>query len=80
MSVLTLEIAQNNLAAWYAASEAAASGNSYRIGTRMLTRENASEIRKMIAYWEGRVAEMEAAAAGMNRRGARVMRVIPRDL
>jgi hypothetical protein len=80
VSGVTLDIAQRNLDAWIAASEAAASGNSYRIGTRQLTRENATEIRNMIAYWERRVEELAAAASGINRRGARVMRVIPRDL
>lgn len=77
---MTLETAQRNLDAWIAASEACASGLSYKIGQRSLTRTDAAEIRNMISYWERRVSELTAAAAGVNRRGARVMGVIPRDL
>lgn len=73
---MTLAKAQAKLDMWLAAEDAVASGQMYRIGTRTLQRADLPEILKMIRYWQG---EVERLAAGRGR-GARVMRVIPRDL
>ena len=60
----TLAEATAQLAAWEAASLATASGKSYAIGDRQLTRNNAQEIVTMIGYWQRRVDALTAAAAG----------------
>ncbi|MFC3802816.1 DUF6148 family protein [Cohnella sp. GCM10012308] len=72
---LPKEQIQLHLDAWYAADLAVSTGQSYTIGTRSLTRANLKEIRDSIAYWERKLAEAESG-----RSGARVMRVVPRDL
>ena len=55
MSAFTLQEAQEQLAAWKAASLAVATGQEYIIdisGTRRkLTRVEAGEIRSQISYW-----------------------------
>jgi len=48
---ITLAQAEAKLAAWMAADDAVASGQSYSIGGRSLTRANAAEIRNNIDYW-----------------------------
>lgn len=72
---MTLQQAEQHLESWYAADLACSSGQSYTIGSRSLTRANITEIRKQIQYWENKVKELEAG-----RKGARVMRFVPRDL
>lgn len=72
----TLDEARQNLATWIAAEQAVATGQSYRIGTRQLTRASLSEIAQRIAFWRAEVARLETG----RRPGARVMRVVPRDL
>ena len=49
--------AQAQLNAWLAASLALTKSQSYEIGGRKLTRANTDEVRRMIQYWEGKVAE-----------------------
>lgn len=71
---MSLERAKKHLEAWYEADLAVSTGQSYRIGTRYLTRANLSEIRKQITYWEREVARLEGKG---NRR---VFRAVPRDL
>lgn len=75
MSGITLERAKLHLEAWLAAELATSTGQSYTIGSRTLTRAHISEIRKQIAYWQGQVNQLSTG-----RKGARVMRVVPRDL
>lgn len=70
---------EERLALYYKAEEAVLSGSqSYRIGSRELTRADLAEIRKMIKDLEDAVDELESALAGNGRR--RTMRVIPRDV
>lgn len=70
---------EERLALYYEAEEAVLSGaQSYRIGSRELTRADLAEIRKMIKDLEDAVDELESALAGNGRR--RTMRVIPRDV
>ena len=55
-----------------------ATGQSYQIGTRMLTRANLKEIREEMEYWGKKLAEAEAEekAGGRNR----LYRFCPRDV
>lgn len=76
MSQLTLEVAEKHLDAWLAAELAVATSQSYKIGTRSLTRADLSDIRQQIKFWRN---ECDRLRTG-RRRGARVMRVVPRDL
>lgn len=72
---ITLEEAKDNLQMWVEAQQAVATGQSYKIGTRSLTRASLSDILKMIRYWQNVIDELEAGVG----RGARVLRGVPRD-
>lgn len=72
---ITLEAAKENLQIWVEAQSAVATGQSYKIGTRSLTRASLSDILKMIRYWQNVIDELEAGVG----RGARVFRGVPRD-
>lgn len=73
-----LQMYQARLSAYYAAEMAILEGaQSYKIGSRNLTRANLAEISDMIKYLEQRVAAEEAAEKGRGRN--RVTGVIPRD-
>lgn len=72
---ITLEAAKENLQIWVEAQSAVATGQSYKIGTRSLTRASLSDILKMIRYWQNVIDELETGAG----RGARVLRGVPRD-
>lgn len=58
MAGITLAQAEAQLTTWLAASTAVASGQAYTMGERSLTRANASEIRKAIEFWDGKVQEL----------------------
>lgn len=73
----TLEEAQESLKMWLEAERAVATGQSYRIGTRSLTRASLNEITERIRFWRGEVARLKC---GGGNGGLRVMRVVPRDL
>lgn len=75
MSDVTLAQAEAHLTAWLNADTAVASGQAYSIGDRSLTRANSREIRENINYWRGLVTRLTAGSTG-----ARVMRVLPRDI
>ncbi|KEO84766.1 DUF6148 family protein [Tumebacillus flagellatus] len=68
----TLEQAQKHLETWMAAELAVATGQSYTIGTRSLTRANLKDIRDSITYWRGEVDRL----SGTTRR-PRVRRIVP---
>lgn len=72
---ITLDDAKENLQIWVEAQKAVATGQSYKIGTRSLTRASLSDILKMIRYWQNVIDELEAGVG----RGARVLRGVPRD-
>jgi len=78
MAGITLETAQRHLDTWLEAELAVATGQSYTIGSRTLTRANLTEIRNAIDYWNKKAVALENAkkAGGRNR----VRRVVPRDL
>lgn len=74
MAGITLQEAQKHLKMWLAAELEIATSQSYKIGTRMLTRANLNEVREQVKYWEQKVQQLE-------RRGRnRVYRCVPRDL
>lgn len=73
MAGITLAQAQTHLDAWLAADVAVATGQSYQIGGRSLTRADAKEIRANIDYWEGKVQRLSRSTSG----GARVRYGVP---
>lgn len=78
MAGITLETARNKLEEWLEAESAVASAQSYRIGSRELTRADLASIRKQIEFWADKVAALEAVEERKGRR--RVTRIVPRDL
>jgi predicted RecB family nuclease len=70
--VITLAQAQSQLSAWLEADAAVASGQSYSIGDRQLTRADADKITHKIDYWSQHVARL-------SRGGIRVFGVTPSD-
>jgi hypothetical protein len=76
MAGITLAQAEAQLAAYLAAETAALSGQSYRIGERMLTRADLAEIRAGVEAWNSRVVSLAAAASSAGRARSRV--VVPR--
>ncbi len=75
MALITLEEAKEMYRMWLDAEKAVSTGQSYKIGTRSLTRVNMDEIRKQQNYWLGEIAKLESGRSG----GARVFRAVPRD-
>lgn len=70
MAGITLAQATSKLAEWMAADTAVATGQSYSIAGRTLTRANADEIRQNITYWN-------SMAKSLDRGGIRVRGVTP---
>lgn len=73
MAGITLDQAEAQLAIWLAADTAVASGQSYTIGSRSLTRANAGEISTKIDYWNNKVQQLSRGGNG----GMRVRGVTP---
>jgi len=67
MPAIALSEAQDQLTTWLAASKAVASGQSYSIAGRSLSRVNATEIRQQIDYWESKVNQILRASSGRSR-------------
>ena len=76
MGSWTLEVAKEHLQAFLDAEIAVATGQSYKIGSRSLTRANLSEIKERINFWRNEVERLENGRA----KGIRQMRVVIRDL
>lgn len=76
MAWVTIEEAQANLRMWLEAEKAVATGQSYEIGSRKLTRANLSAITERIKFWRNEVANLERGSDG----GVGVTRVIPLDM
>lgn len=72
----TLSEARAQLQAWIEAEAAVATGQSYKIGSRQLTRASLDDIVGRIKFWRGEVERLECG----RKPGARVMRAVPRDL
>ena len=77
MAIFSKEICKEKLKTWMAAEDAIATGQSYQIGTRMLTRASLKQVREQIEYWAGRLAEAEA----VEQRGGRnrIFQFVPKD-
>ncbi len=75
MPAVSLEEAKRHLDMWLEAEAAIASGQSYKIGTRSLTRADLEAVAKRIDYWRHEVNRLERGGSGM-----RAFRVVPRDL
>lgn len=73
-----IEIARHHLNAWLEAELELTTHQSYKIGSRSLTKADLGQIRKQIEFWQNRVAQLENA----EKRGGRnrVVRAVPRDL
>ena len=76
MSGWTLEQARTHLNAYLEADLALATGKSYRIGSRNLTRADAAEIKERIQFWSNEVERLEAG----RKKGIRAYRAVIRDL
>ena len=61
---LDLATAQAHLAEWIAADSATASGTSYTLNGRTLTRNDAETIRDQITWWQRQVNSFTSAANG----------------
>ena len=75
MPWISIEEARSTLKMWLYAERAVATGQSYKIGTRSLTRANLADIRESIKFWRQEIARLEAKQSG-----ASVFRAVPRDL
>lgn len=78
MAVFSKELCRNKLNTWLAAEEAVATGQSYQIGTRMLTRADLKQIREEMEYWAAKLTEAENAEARGGRN--RLYHFVPRDV
>lgn len=76
MAIFPKELCQQKLSTWLAAEEAVATGQSYQIGSRMLTRADLKQIRSEMEYWAEKLAQAEAEekSGGRNRAYRAVIR------
>lgn len=78
MAVFSKELCKQKLKTWLAAEEAVATGQSYQIGNRMLTRADLKQIREQMEYWAGKLAQAEAEEKNGGRN--RAYRAVIRDV
>lgn len=74
MPWITIEEARENLTMWLYAERAISTGQSYKIGTRSLSRADLSMVASRIAFWRNEIEKLENG-----QRGLRVVRAVPRD-
>lgn len=74
MGWIPIEEARENLKIWLDAERAVATGQSYKIGTRTLTRASLSDIAERITYWRNVIEKLESGRSGI-----RTQRAIPKD-
>ena len=72
----TLEVARTHLNAYLEADLALATGKSYKIGSRNLTRIDVQEVKERIQFWSNEVERLEAG----RKKGIRAYRTVIRDL
>lgn len=76
--ITRLDRLKQRLAMYYEAEEAVLGGaQSYKMGTRELTRANLNYIKEMIDYLEKEIAAEQSKKAGRGRN--KVFGIIPRD-
>ena len=78
MAVFSKELCQRKLNTWLEAEESIATGQSYQIGNRMLTRADLKEVREEMEYWAAKLAEAEKEERSGGRN--RAYRAVFRDL
>lgn len=78
MAVFSKELCKQKLKTWLTAEEAVATGQSYQIGNRMLTRADLKQIREQMEYWAGKLAQAEAEEKNGGRN--RAYRAVIRDV
>lgn len=78
MAIISKKICEQKLNTWLEAEDKIAAGQSYQIGSRMLTRADLSAVREEIEYWSGKLTEAELAETSSGRN--RGYRFVPRDL
>lgn len=78
MAVFSKKLCETKLKTWLDAEEAVATGQSYQIGTRMLTRADLKQIREQMEYWAGKLAEAESEE--QNGGSIRAYHFVPRDV
>lgn len=78
MAIYSKKFCQERVNLWLDAEAAVATGQSYQIGTRSLTRANLTAIRNALEYWMGKLAEAEAEENGKSGRN-RMYHFVPRD-
>lgn len=78
MAIFSEELCQQKLDTWLEAEEAIATGQSYQIGNRMLTRADLKQVRQQMEYWAGKLSEAQAEnkSGGRNR----LYHFVPRDV
>ena len=74
MPWITIEEARENLTMWLDAERAISTGQSYKIGTRSLSRADLSMVASRIALWRTELEKLENGPQGL-----RVVRAVPRD-
>ena len=74
MPWITIEEARENLTMWLDAERAISTSQSYKIGTRSLSRADLSMVASRIAFWRNEIEKLENG-----HRGLRVVRAVPRD-
>jgi len=62
MAGITLAQAEAQLTSWLAASTAVASGQSYTIGGRSLTRADARAIQQQIEFWDKKCEQLSGSS------------------
>ena len=72
MPAWTLEQARAHLQAWLNADIVLATGKEYRIGSRALTRGDATEVKERIQFWSREVSRLQG-------KSRRCRRVVPLD-
>lgn len=77
MAIFSKNLCEQKLQTWLAAEEAVATGQSYQMGSRMLTRASLKQIREQIEYWAARLAEAKAEETRTGRN--RIYRFVPKD-
>lgn len=76
----TAEFCRERLDMWLRCEEALSTSQSYRIGTRYLSRADLPEVREQIEWWENKYdqAVLEEDTGMKSKR--RTFRAVPRDL
>jgi len=65
MAGITLAQAETKLTLWLTAEDAVATGQSYSIAGRSLSRADLGSIRETIDYWEAKVQKLTRGGIGI---------------